>query len=320
MGDPAKGVRWVPMIVWDLSASAARDKQRKEKKSTMWDYTEKVKEHFLNPANAGQIESPDLDATVGNISCGDALRLMITLDEAGRIADAKFQTFGCASAIASSDALIELVKGKTIEEAARITNDDIAEYLGGLPEEKMHCSVMGMEALQKAIAEYRHEPFELEDEGEVICQCFGVTDRLIESVAAEHDLRSVEQVTHYTKAGGGCGACHPRIEEILAKVQADKAPVAVGAAEQAKPLTNIQRMRRVEEILEREIRPILQQDGGDIELVDVVGTRVQVAFRGNCAWCRVRDFTADSTVGAKLRELVDADITVEDVSGSLSQP
>ena len=191
----------------------------------MWDYTEKVKDHFLNPRNVGEIAKPDLDATVGNITCGDALHLMVRLDKQGRIAEAKFQTFGCASAIASSDALIEIIKGKTLDEAARITNDDIARYLGGLPEAKMHCSVMGMEALQKAIAQYRKQPFELEEEGKIVCRCFGVTDKLIEKVVREHNLRTVEEVTHFTKAGGGCGGCHREIEEIIARVHG-KAPVA----------------------------------------------------------------------------------------------
>jgi NifU-like protein len=285
----------------------------------MWNYTDKVRDHFLNPKNAGEIESPDLDATVGNITCGDALRVMIRLDDDGRIADAKFQTFGCASAIASSDALIELIKGKTVDEAARLTNQDIAEYLGGLPEAKLHCSVMGMEALQKAIAEHRGEPFEHEEEGAVVCQCFGVTDKLIEQVVREHDLKTVEDVTHYTKAGGGCGSCHPQIERIISDVRGEAPPRPAAGENKPRPMTNLQRIRAVEEVIERDIRPILQQDGGDIELVDVAGTTVKVAFRGNCAWCRVRDFTADGTVGAKLRELVDPDIEVEDVSTQLDR-
>ena len=284
----------------------------------MWDYTEKVKEHFLNPRNAGEVAKPDLDATVGNITCGDALRIMLKLDEKGRIADAKFQTFGCASAIASSDALIELVKGKTLEEAARITNDDIAAYLGGLPEEKMHCSVMGMEALQKAIAQYRHEPFELKDEGKIVCRCFGVTDKLIEKVVRDHNLRTVDEVTHYTKAGGGCHGCVREIEEILAKVHGSVPPAAPEPATPPRKLTNIQRISLVQQVLESEVRPMLQQDGGDVELVDVDGKNVQVAFRGHCAWCPVSDVTLKGAVEAKLRELVDAEIVVEDVGEKLA--
>ncbi len=283
----------------------------------MWDYTEKVKDHFLHPRHSGEIPKPDLDATVGNIQCGDALRLMVRLDPAGRIADAKFQTFGCASAIASSDALIDLIKGKTLDEANRITNDDIARYLGGLPEAKMHCSVMGMEALQKAIAQYRKQPFALEDEGKIVCRCFGVTDKLIEKVVREQNLHTVEEVTHYTKAGGGCQGCHGEIEKIIAKVHGPRPEHAAKAKRLQSPLTNLERMKLVQQVIDEEIRPTLQQDGGDIELVDIDGPRVQVALRGHCAWCRVKDFTLKGAVEDRLKELVDESIVVEDVGGRL---
>jgi NifU-like protein len=282
----------------------------------MWDYTDKVKDHFLHPRNAGEIAGPDLEATVGNITCGDALRLMVKLDKAGRIAEAKFQTFGCASAIASSDALIDIIKGKTLDEAARITNDDIAQYLGGLPEAKMHCSVMGMEALQKAIAQYHKQPFALEEEGKIVCRCFGVTDRLIEKIVREHNLHTVEEVTHYTKAGGGCGGCHREIEEIVARVHGT-APAAKAKPKAA--MTNLQRINRIQEVLTTEVRPLLQADGGDVELVDVDGKRVLVAFRGHCAWCPVSDVTLKGAVQAKLRELVDPEIVVEDVGEHLNK-
>ena len=189
----------------------------------MWKYTEKVMDHFLNPRNAGVIEDADAFAEVGNLTCGDALKIYLKLDDEGRISQAKFKTFGCASAIASASALTELVAGKTPDEAEKITNRDIADYLGGLPEEKMHCSVMGMEALQAAISEYRKKKSGIcgickpdgNDKEMIVCRCFGITDSKIRKIAVENGLRTAEQVTDYTKAGGACGQCLDKIQEIL---------------------------------------------------------------------------------------------------------
>ncbi len=284
----------------------------------MWDYSPKVKEHFLNPRNVGKIDNPDAVGEVGNITCGDALKLMLKIDESGRITDAKFQTFGCASAIASSSALTEMVKGMTIDEAARLTNDDIAEFLQGLPEAKMHCSVMGMEALQQAIETYRGTPASPEMEGRVVCRCFGVTDKLIEKVVREHNLHTIEEVTHYCKAGGGCGGCHQDIQDIIDRVHGEsrqEAKVAKPAGAERKPMSNIEKMRRIEEVIEREIRPSLRADGGDIELMDIIGDKVIVALRGNCANCRVSQFTLKTVVEQKLRELVAETIDVEQSHG-----
>ncbi len=283
----------------------------------MWDYTDKVKDHFFNPRNVGLIEDPEGVGEVGSLACGDALKLMFKLDEEGRISEAKFQTFGCGSAIAAASALTEMIKGKTLNEAERITNNDIADYLGGLPEQKMHCSVMGREALEAAIENYRTgEVAGRELDGKVVCNCFGVTEKEIRRVVAENDLRTVEQVTNYCKAGGGCENCHPDIEAIIVDIHGDKAQVAPkqtpSASAATQPLTNIQKIKLIQQTLDQQIRPALQADGGDLELIDVINNRVIVSFRGMCAQCQVSEFTMAEVVQAKLREFVSEEIVVEE--------
>ena len=185
----------------------------------MWDYTEKTLDHFRNPRNVGKIDNPDGTATVGSLACGDALTFQFKLGEDGKIVDAKFRTFGCASAIASSSALTEMVIGKTLDEAKQITNQQIADYLGGLPPQKMHCSVMGREALEAAIKNYEtgaNTDRNLEDEK--LCMCFDVSENEVRRVITENGLTSVEEVTNFTKAGGGCGGCKDRIQAILDEI------------------------------------------------------------------------------------------------------
>jgi NifU-like protein len=278
----------------------------------MWEYTEKVKDHFLNPRNVGEIEDPDGVGEVGSLACGDALRLAFKLDEKKRIKDVKFKTFGCASAIASSSALTEIIKGMTLEEAEKVTNQDIADYLGGLPVEKMHCSVMGKEALEAAIANYRGQKVVKED-FEIVCNCFGVTDREIIKAVRENNLTSVEQVTYYTKAGGGCGQCHPKIEAIIEKVRKEREKEVPPVKPEKKRLTNIQKIKLIEETLGREIIPALKADGGDLELIDVEGNKVYVALRGKCSFCPSSEFTLKQYVETKLREFVSDDIELEEV-------
>lgn len=280
----------------------------------MWDYTEKVKDHFFNPRNVGKVEDYDGIGTVGSIACGDALTLTFKLDERKeRITDVKFQTFGCASAIASSSALTELIKGKTIEEAKKVTNQDIADFLGGLPDQKMHCSVMGKEALEAAIENFKTGKIaDREIHGDLVCSCFGVTKEQIENVIKENGLTTIEEVTNFTKAGGGCGGCQPDILEILDRLAEEREKAGAATEKKKKKLTNIQRMQLIQETIGREIRPQLKADGGDIELIDVEGPKVTVALRGACSGCNVAQFTLRDVVEAKLREFVADDIVVEE--------
>ncbi len=274
----------------------------------MWEYTDKVRDLFLHPKNVGEVENPDAVGEVGSIVCGDALRLTLKIDkDTGKIVDAKFQTFGCASAIASSSALTELLKGKTLDEAEKITNQDIAEFLGGLPKEKMHCSVMGQEALEAAIASYKGEQKPAETEERIVCKCFDVSEEKIRRVAIENHLTTVEEISDFTKAGGGCGTCIPDIEAILKDMWALK---EVPKPKEHKKLTNLQKIALIQDVLEREIRPKLQADGGDLELLDVEGSKVIIALRAMCVSCPMGGVTVQS-IEQKLKELISEDIVVE---------
>ena len=275
----------------------------------MWEYTDKVRDHFMNPRNVGEIENADGVGEVGSLACGDALKLFIKLDDKDRIGEAKFQTFGCASAIASSSALTEIIKGMTLDEAATVTNQDIADYLGGLPKEKMHCSVMGREALEAAIANYRGLPLPMA-EGEVVCECFGVTDLEIKRAIEENKLQTVEEITNFTKAGGGCGKCLDRLEEILRESRRE--PKQIIPDKRPGRMTTIQKIKRIEEVLEREVRPALRKDGGDIELIDVDGDYVIVSLRGACVSCKKSQTTLKEYVEKKLREQVLDTLIVEE--------
>lgn len=278
----------------------------------MWDYTDKVNDHFKNPRNVGKVDKPDGTGEVGSLACGDALKLMFKLDDTGRIKEAKFQTFGCASAIASSSALTEMIIGKTLEEAEAITNKDIAEYLGGLPKQKVHCSVMGREALEAAIYNYRTgKTLDKSLEGDVVCHCFGVTEKDVAKAIREHDIKTMEELTNTCKAGGGCGNCLPELQVIMDRMHQNP-PAEVKPPVKA-PMTNLQKIHLIEDVIDREIRPALRQDGGDLELIDVDGDNVKVRFRGACSGCIISEITLKDVVESRLRENVSESIHVEEV-------
>ena len=275
----------------------------------MWNYTEKVYEHFKNPRNVGEIENPDGVGEVGSIICGDALKLTLRVDHATeKILDAKFKTFGCASAIASSSILTELVKGKTLSEAAKITNQDIAQSLGGLPSEKMHCSVMGMEALEAAIKNYRGAKREkvIVGSGErLVCKCFSVTEAKILKAIKENDLKTVEEVTNFTKAGGGCRQCVGEIEKIL-KDYWSRAEHKTFAN-----MTVVEKVKMLEKVLAEDVNPKLKRDGGWIELVDLEGDKVKVRFLGMCSSCPSSAMTLKNVVEKELKEKIDPLLEIE---------
>jgi NifU-like protein len=300
----------------------------------MWEYSDKVMNLFYHPHNIGAIALDECQegetlaiGDVGSISCGDALRLYLKINEqTDTILDARFQTFGCASAIASSSALTDLVKGMKVDDALKISNRDIANYLDGLPQEKMHCSVMGQEALEAAIANYKGIAIEQDedDDSPLVCKCFAISQGQIKRVIRENHLTTAEEVTNYVKAGGGCGSCLADIDDLLAEVNGEiqqieanfsrspSLPLSPSVPVSSTPsLTNLQKIALIQDILDEEVRPMLASDGGDVELYDVQGNRVLVVLKGACHTCPSVTTTLKIGIEAKLQEKISPDLVVE---------
>ena len=299
----------------------------------MWDYSEKVKEHFFNPKNAKLLPEASARGDVGSISCGDALSLTLDIDpETEIIKDAGFQTFGCGSAIASSSALTEMIIGKTVDDALKVTNQDIASFLDGLPPEKMHCSVMGMEALHAAVADFRGEVIEDDhEEGELICKCFAIDDLMIKRTVKTNKLSSLEEVINYTKAGGACSACHEKIEYVLEDTLKEMAidacnspaaaPTKIKTVEPISAEKSAELKDKIEliETVIAEARPAIVADGGDIKLVDVEDYMVFVSLSGNCTGCGLSGLTL-ANVEHKISKALGESITVFPVQDTAVAP
>ena len=273
----------------------------------MWEYSEKVLDHYRNPRNVGKIDNADLIGEAGSLACGDSLKLYLKLD-GDKIVDAKFQTFGCGSAVASSSILTEMIIGKTIDEAKKITNKEIAEELGGLPQEKMHCSVMGHEALEDALKKYYGDDISEVQENntadKIVCTCFNVTENQIWEAIKINNLKTVEEVTNYTKAGGACGRCKGNIQDILNTYWASK------EKENSSPLTTTQKILKISKVIEQQISPELQKDGGDIEFIDLDGNKVKVKLTGMCQGCKNAQMTIKTFVESILKDKVDKNLEV----------
>ena len=276
----------------------------------MWDYSEKVIDHYRNPRNVGKIDNADAIGEAGSLACGDSLKIYLKINN-GIVTDAKFQTFGCGSAVASSSILTEMIIGKTVEEVRKITNKDIADELGGLPPEKMHCSVMGYEALEDALKNYsdytdlddlRNDEADNSKAEKIVCTCFGVTENVIWDAIKVNGLKTVEEVTNYTKAGGACGKCKGLIQDII-DTYYKKEPEKTA-------LSPAQKIIKINNIIENQISPELKKDGGDITLVDIDGDKVYVKLRGKCSGCKNSILTLKSFVESTLRDTVDKNIEV----------
>lgn len=282
----------------------------------MWDYSEKVMDHYRNPRNVGSIDNADAVGVAGSLTCGDQLKIYLKIKD-NIVTDAKFQTFGCGSAVASSSILTEMIIGKTVDEVRKITNKDIADELGGLPPEKMHCSVMGYEALEDALKHYGtdgyvdldeilDEHYGVEKKEKMVCTCFEVTENAIWDAIKQNGLKTVEEVTNYTKAGGACGKCKAAIQDIIDTYYNKQ-------KSEAEKLTPTQWILKVNNVIETQISPELQKDGGDIELVDIKNKNIYVKLRGRCSGCKNSTMTLKNFAEKTLQDSLGTDITLIEV-------
>lgn len=310
-----------------------------------WDYSEKTKQLFLDAVQGkpgthlGEIENPDGVGEHGSIVCGDAIRFTFRVERHPTdprkdvIVEAKYLTFGCTSAIASSEALCAILEeGRyTPIEALKIDNAAIVRYLGGLPSQKIHCSVMGAEALQAAVFDWaRRRGVDLRElgvdilpheqqEGRIVCKCFSLTEPYLKRKIRELNLRTIQDIINATKAGGACGSCHHGpggLQDLLDEVwgrserTVPPPPPPPGAAGDRTTLSPYQYAKRIEALIEEYIRPGLRKDGGDIEIVDIKDNLVYVHLKGACAGCVGAGMTLKMMIEQTLKDKLDERIRV----------
>ena len=323
-----------------------------------WDYSEKTKQLFMDAIHGkpgthlGEVENPDGVGEHGSIACGDALRFTFRVEKnedpaKDVITEARYLTFGCTSAIAASEALCIILESRRCSpiEALKITNQDIVDFLEGLPEQKIHCSVMGEEALDAAVFDWAKRrgvslkelgvdarQHEEEEEGRVVCRCFSLTEPYIKRKIRELNLRTIPEITDAIKAGGACKNClyaPGGLQDILDEVWGTEsvrkqmelpifgasAPLPSGVSPEsenvpAAALSPYQFSKKIESALETRIRPVLKKDGGDISILDIKGSLVYVQLTGTCAGCAAANVTLKGLVERVLRENVSPEITV----------
>ena len=308
-----------------------------------WEYSEKTKRIFMDAVQGkpgthlGEIDNADGVGQHGSIVCGDALKFTFRVEKNADplkdiITEAKYLTFGCTSAIAASEALCSLIEGKGLTpiEALNIRNQDIVDYLEGLPQQKIHCSVMGAEALEAAVVDWAQkrgvdlaaQGLKLsgqaaeEDEGRVVCKCFSITEPYLRRKIKELNLRTIEDIISALKAGGMCGACRYApggLQDILNETwgTGEPAPTTVAAepVAEAGPSPFLL-YRKIEKVIDETVRPVLKGDGGDIELVDIKEWKVYCALRGACSGCMGASRTLQLIVERTLKDQVDERIRV----------
>ncbi|WP_320036430.1 iron-sulfur cluster assembly scaffold protein [Campylobacterota bacterium DY0563] len=314
---------------------------------SIWDeYSNQVIRRMDDPTHQGEITEERakelggklIVADFGAESCGDAVRLYWCVEEStDKILDSKFKSFGCGTAIASSDAMAELCIGKTVDEAVRITNIDVEKALRdhpdvpAVPPQKMHCSVMAYDVIKKAAGTYKGVDMESFEEEFIICECARVSLATIQEVIKLNDLKTVEEITDYTKAGAFCKSCikpggHEEkemylvdvLENTRAEMDHERMKTAADASESGQSsfdkMTIVQRIKLVDEVLDTDIRPMLMMDGGNMEIIDIKENiphyDIYIRYLGACNGCASGDTGTLYAIESVLKQKVDENIRV----------
>jgi len=316
-----------------------------------WEYSEKTKQLFMDAVQGkpgthlGEIEDPDGIGEHGSIACGDAMRFTFRVERHPTdpikdvITEARYLTFGCTSAIAASEALCILIEGGryTPIDALKISNQDIVDFLNGLPKQKIHCSVMGAEALEAAVFNWaQRRGVDLRElgvdihademeEGRVVCKCFSLTEPYLRRKIKELNLRTITDIINAVKAGGACMSCHHTpggLQDLLDDVWGGERPreglpivPAVelpGLTPERQPLgqSPYQFAKSVEKTMEEHVRPALAQHNGDVEILDIKDNLIYCQFKGACRGCASADQTLKMMIEQTLKERVDERIRV----------
>jgi len=311
---------------------------------TIWDeYSDKVAELMNNPKNMGEVTEEEAEKMGGKLivadfgaeSCGDAVRLYWVVHPVSDvIMTSKFKSFGCGTAIASSDTMAELCKGKTVQEAVKITNIDVelamrdTPDVPSVPPQKMHCSVMAYDVIKKAAAQYMNVDMESFEEEIIVCECARVSLSTLKEVIRLNDLTTVEQIADYTKAGAFCKSCirpggHEAkdiyLVDLLDEYEREKmAKIAEGMAGGGPvdftAMTVVQKLKAVDKVIDNNIRQMLIMDGGDMEILDIKenGEHIDIYIRylGACNGCASADTGTLFAIENILKEKLSQNIRV----------
>ena len=313
--------------------------------ASLWDaYSDKVTTLMNNPKHQGEITEEEaaehgnklIVADFGAESCGDAVRLYWEIDpKTDVIVNSKFKSFGCGTAIASSDVMTELCLGKTVDEAVKITNIDVEFALRDTPDvpavppQKMHCSVMAYDVIKKAAALYKGVDASSFEEEIIVCECARVSLTTLKEVIKLNDLKTIEQITDYTKAGGFCKSCvkpggHEEREWYLVDILADtrremdeekmRAAAEAGAKGNFEEMTLVQQIKAVDAIIDENVRQFLVMDGGNVEIIDIKKgdeyIDIYIRYLGACNGCASSSTGTLYAIESTLKEKLSSKIRV----------